>query len=164
MVISDPKSGRSVQREVKEAEAKKFMSKKIGETFKGELVDLTGYEFQITGGSDYAGFPMRKDLLGTGRKKILAVSGIGIKNSEKGIKRRKTVAGNTVHSNTAQINVKIVKEGKEEIFPKKEEIEHKAEEKKTEHKIEEKKAELKAEVEHKTEQKKPGHKQAAKSE
>lgn len=162
MVISDPKSGRSVQREVKEAEAKKFMSKKIGETFKGELVDLTGYEFQITGGSDYAGFPMRKDLLGTGRKKILAVSGIGIKNSEKGIKRRKTVAGNTVHSNTAQINVKIVKEGKEEIFPKKEE---KVEEKKAEHKTEEKKAEHKEEVEHKTEKEhKSGHKQAAKSE
>ncbi|MEK6967759.1 MAG: 30S ribosomal protein S6e [Nanoarchaeota archaeon] len=119
LVISNPKNGRSVQREVKDADVKKFLGKKVGETFKGELVDLTGYEFQITGGSDYAGFPMRKDLPGVGRKQILAVSGVGIHNDEKGIKVRKTVSGNTVHAQTAQINVKVLKEGKEDIFPEK---------------------------------------------
>ncbi len=116
LVISHPKLGKSVQKEVKEVDAKKLMGKKVGETFKGELIDLTGYEFEITGGSDYAGFPMRKDLPGVGRKKILSVGGIGIHNSEKGIKRRKTVAGNTVHAQTAQINAKVVKQGKDELF------------------------------------------------
>ncbi|HLD19172.1 MAG TPA: 30S ribosomal protein S6e [Candidatus Nanoarchaeia archaeon] len=119
LVISS--KGKSFQKEIKEADVKKFLGKKIGENFKGELIDLTGYEFEITGGSDYAGFPMRKDLPGQGRKKILAVSGIGLHNDEKGIKVRKTVAGNTIHAQTAQINVKVVKEGKEDIFPQKKE-------------------------------------------
>ncbi len=119
IVISDPQTGRSVQREIKEADGKKLIGKKVGESIKGELIDLVGFEFQITGGSDYAGFPMRKDLPGQGRKRILAVGGIGIHNSEKGIKRRKMIAGNTVHAQTAQINVKIIKAGKEDIFPAK---------------------------------------------
>ena|SRR3989344_4269101 len=121
VVISDPKSGKSVQKEVKEADAKKFQGKKIGESLKGELMDLTGYEFQITGGSDFAGFPMRKDLPGVGRKKILATGGIGIKNSEKGIKRRKTVAGNTIHPQTAQLNLKITRAGTTPLFEEKKE-------------------------------------------
>jgi len=95
--------------------------KKIGDKVPGDFFGLDGYELEITGGSDMAGFPMRKDLPGQGRKKILAVSGIGLHNDEKGIKVRKTVAGNTIHAQTAQINVKVVKEGKEDIFPQKKE-------------------------------------------
>ena len=109
--------GKSIQKEIKEADAKRFIGKKIGESVKGELLDLTGYEFTITGGSDYAGFPMRQDLPGVGRKRILAVGGIGIHNNEKGVKRRKAVAGNQIYAQTAQINLKVTKEGKDSIFP-----------------------------------------------
>jgi small subunit ribosomal protein S6e len=45
---------------------------KIGQTFKGEIIDYPGYEFQITGGSDNAGFAMRKDINNNARAKILA--------------------------------------------------------------------------------------------
>jgi len=58
LVISDPKTGKSTQKEVQDANAKKLMGLKIGQTFKGEIIDLTGYEFEIRGGSDSAGFMM----------------------------------------------------------------------------------------------------------
>lgn len=116
LVISDPRSGLSVQREVADEAMKGFIGLKIGDTVKGELVDIHGYEFVLTGGSDYCGFPMRKDVPGVGRKKILAYQGIGIKKRTKGMLQRKTVCGNTVHAKTAQINVKVVKQGTSNIF------------------------------------------------
>lgn len=145
IVISDPKTGKSVQREVKEENRKPFHGLRLGDKVRGELLDLTGYEFILTGGSDDSGFPMRKDVQGTARARILTGKGVGIKRPlKKGQKIRKTVAGNTVGINTAQLNLKIEKAGKEDIFPEKEAKEEKAEEKaQAEVKKEEKSAEAK---------------------
>ena len=121
LVISDPNSGRSVQKEAAEDASKGFLGLKIGDTVKGELIDLHGYELLITGGSDCCGFPMRKDVPGVGRKKSLAYSGVGIRPLKKGILQRKTVCGSTVHARTVQINLKVIKKGTADIFaaPKK---------------------------------------------
>ena len=115
LVIGDPKTKKSYQREIIEPDSKKFIGMKLGETFKGELIDLNGYEFLITGGSDHCGFPLRKDVSGPIRKKITAVRGVGIGKPSKGVKQKKTVFGNTIAETTAQINVKVVKEGKESL-------------------------------------------------
>lgn len=115
LVIADPKTGKCFSKEVKE-DAKRFSGMKIGDTVKGELMDMTGYEFLITGGSDHAGFPMRRDVTGTARKKILAVSGVGIsKQKRKGMKQRRNVAGNTIYDKTAHVNLKITKYGKQPL-------------------------------------------------
>ncbi len=155
IVISNPKIGRSVQREISGGDANRFIGLKIGDTIKGELIGLTGYEFEITGGSDYCGFPMRKDLTGTRRKGILIVKGIGLRKRKRGMKKRKTVAGNTIHAKIAQINLKIIKEGKEKLFEeKKEGAEKKEEEKAEEKKVEkEKPAKEEAKPEKKEEKK-----------
>lgn len=129
LVLSDPQSGKSVQRDAKDDVAKHFLGLKIKDRVKGELLDLTGYEFEITGGSDYCGFPMRYDVVGIARKRIIDVNGVGFHNklrkpnpkkkgwrSIKGMRQKKTVAGNTVHDKIAQINLKVVKKGKEDIF------------------------------------------------
>ena len=116
VVISDPKTGLTVQREVKDPAAKSFLGLKIGDSVKGEVIDLQGYEFEITGGSDFCGFPMRKDVLGVGRKRILAYSGVGVRKGEKGMLQRKTVCGNTIHAKIAQINLKATKIGDTDIF------------------------------------------------
>src|SRR3989338_5548951 len=116
VVISDPKTGLSVQKEVKEPAAKAFLGLKMGDTLKGEVIDLQGYDFEITGGSDFCGFPMRKDVVGVGRKKILAYVGVGVRKQEKGMLQRKTVCGNTVHAKIAQINLKVTKIGSTDIF------------------------------------------------
>ena len=97
IVISEPKTGKSVQREVKEDSRKPFHGLKLGDKVRGELMDLTGFEFILTGGSDDSGFPMRKDVQGFAKKQILATKGTGIReNLKNGLKIRKTVAGNTV--------------------------------------------------------------------
>jgi len=121
LVISDPKTGKTVQREASEDDSSRLNGMKIGDIVKGETIGLTGYEFEITGGSDYCGFPMRRDITGIRRKKILIVKGIGLNKTAKGMKKRKTVAGNTIHPKTAQINLKIVKAGKENLFESKKE-------------------------------------------
>ena len=112
IVLSNPKTGKSYQKIVKDADARRFMGLKIGDNVKGEVINLPGYEFEVSGGSDFAGFPMRGDVPGILRKKVYAVSGIGLRKKEKGFKQRKTVAGNTVYDKTAQINMKVTKEGK----------------------------------------------------
>ncbi|MBW3004611.1 30S ribosomal protein S6e [Candidatus Woesearchaeota archaeon] len=114
-VVIGTKDGKCHQKEIPEEDSKNLVGKKIGDTIKGELIGLTGYEFTITGGTDYAGFPMRKDIVGTGRKRILAVAGIGLKKKAKGIRKRKTVCGNTIHAKISQINLKVLKEGKEKL-------------------------------------------------
>jgi small subunit ribosomal protein S6e len=132
IVISDPKTGKSVQREIKDETTNSVMGLKVGDALKGDAIGLEGFEFKITGGSDNAGFPMRKDVPGTGRKKVLGVKGIGVNNklkyrgkdmkglrTMKGMRTRKTVAANTIYAGTAQINLAITKMGKENIFPEK---------------------------------------------
>lgn len=121
IVISDPKSGRTVQKEISDEKIDAMYGKKLGDKFEGDLVGFDGYEFEITGGSDFCGFPMRKDVEGTLRKKILAVSGIGLKKNNPGVRTRKTLAGNVIYEKTAQINVKVLKTGAEDLFPAKEE-------------------------------------------
>jgi len=94
-----------------ESNAENFVSKKIGETFEGEILDLNGYTFEITGGSDKAGFPMRKSIEGDERKRVLIKDGAGIQVEEKGDRKRKSVRGNTVSTEIQQLNVKVVEEG-----------------------------------------------------
>lgn len=110
-VVIGTKEGKCLQKEVTEPDANAFLGKKIGDTVAGEVLGFPGYEFVITGGSDYAGFPMRPDIPGVGRKRILAVEGIGLRKIAKGIRVRKTVCGNTIHPKISQINLKVTKAG-----------------------------------------------------
>jgi small subunit ribosomal protein S6e len=144
IVISDPKTGKTYQKEVKDDDANKFVGLKIGDKLKGDFLELGNVEIEITGGSDYCGFPMRKDVLGSGRKKILAVGGVGVRNKEKGIKKRKTVCGNTIYAKISQINVRVL--GGKPIKVKEEKPKSEEKPAKTEDKVEEKKDEPKKEV------------------
>jgi len=132
LVIADPKTGKCVQKEVKDAEAKAFAGLKIKDAVKGEAIGFPGYEFTLTGGSDKSGFPMRSGIMGA-RKKIKTYPGLGYrKTKEKGMQKRKTVCGSRVTPNIAQISLKITKEGSASLFPKEEAKEVKVEEKKAE--------------------------------
>lgn len=115
--------GKSIQKELSEEESMLLHGKKIRETISGDALGYAGYEFTITGGSDDAGMPMRSDIPGSSRKRILAVSGVGIKAQRDGQRRRKLIAGNTIGELTAQVNVTVSKKGKASLFeePKAEE-------------------------------------------
>ena len=104
LVIGDVKSGKCYQKVLSDEAAKNFLGKKIGDQIKGELIDLTGYEFQLTGGSDSAGFPMRWDVEGITRKRIFAVKGVGVTN-KKGLPNIKKKGKRTMrHAGSASIN------------------------------------------------------------
>lgn len=124
------KDGKCVQKGLQEPQASVLLGKKIGDTVAGDAIGLEGYEFQLTGGSDFCGFPMRPDVQGFNRKRILTIAGsIGVrgyyhkkksgkvitKKIGKGVKIRKTVCGNTVNDKTTQINLKVLKEGAQPI-------------------------------------------------
>ncbi len=113
VVISDPKTGKAYQKNVTGANANRLISKQIGDVISGTILDLPpDYELEITGGSDKDGVPMRRDIPGAGRRKILLSGGVGFKPKERGLRKRKLVRGRVISKDTLQINVKIVKHGK----------------------------------------------------
>ncbi len=129
-VVNDVKTGKSYQKGFENV----FIGKKISDKVTGEEIGLSDYELEITGGSDSSGFPMFSGLPTSGRKKILLGKGFAAKEIEaKGIKLRKTVRGNTVSDQAAQINLKVIKYGKIPIAeawniqekPKEEKVEEK---------------------------------------
>lgn len=107
LVISDPTTGKSEQKEVTGDTAKVLLGKKIGDTVKGDAFDLAGKTLIVRGGSDDCGFPMRADLPGTMRKRILITKSVGFRGEMKGIRRRKTVIGNTIHGKIHQVNLAV---------------------------------------------------------
>lgn len=133
IVINDIKTGKSYQKTLDNNE---FLGKKIGEIVDGNLVGLKGYELKVTGGSDIAGFPMRKSVEGSGLKKVLIDKGAGLRRPKKWLKVRKGVRGNTVMSKTSQINLRVEKYGSKSIEEllgvKKEEIKEPMKEEKVE--------------------------------
>ena len=81
----------------------------IGDEFDGGIVGLDGYTLKVTGGSDKNGFAMKKDVSGTRRIKSLLTGGIGYHPKADGVKRRKTVRGNTIADDIVQVNTVVVK-------------------------------------------------------
>ncbi|MCX8163192.1 MAG: 30S ribosomal protein S6e [Candidatus Micrarchaeota archaeon] len=119
VVISDPKTGKSYQLELKK-EADYFLGKKIGQQIDGSLIGLAGYILEIRGGSDFSGFPMRPDLDGSQRKSLLLAKGPGYRPKEKGVRKRKTIVGNTISPDIVQVNCIISSYGPkpiEELIP-----------------------------------------------
>ena len=108
-IVIGMKDGKSYQKELTEDESKFFIQKKVREVVQGDAFGFSGVEFLITGGSDNAGFALRADVPGHGRRKILGISGIGMSKKDKGVRRRRTVAGQVIGEQTAQINLKPVK-------------------------------------------------------
>ncbi len=107
--------GRSYSKALTDNESSSLLSKKIGDKIEGGYLGFQGYELEVTGGSDKSGFPMRYDLEGSGRKEILLTEGPCVKINVKGMRKKKTVVGNTIGQNTAQVNLKVTKDGKDSL-------------------------------------------------
>ncbi|MBN1539150.1 MAG: 30S ribosomal protein S6e [Candidatus Thermoplasmatota archaeon] len=110
-VIADVKNGRTYQTMVSGQHANRLIGMKIGDEFDGLFVSLPGYKLRITGGSDKDGFPMRRDLPGQQRKKIVLSGGVGFHPASDGQRRRKYVRGGTISADIVQINLKVTSFG-----------------------------------------------------
>jgi len=119
VVISDPETGKAKSIDLEEDRAVPLIGKKIGDVLDGAVVGLAGYKVLITGGTDGSGFPMRPDIHGGIKTRILVSGGVGYKPRGKGKRIRKTVRGNTITEDTAQINMKIIEKPSEKKKQKK---------------------------------------------
>jgi small subunit ribosomal protein S6e len=134
IIISDPDSGTSKTVELEETRTVPLIGRRVGEVLDGAIVGLSGHKVQITGGSDKDGFPMRPNVHGGVRRKVILGGGVGFNPKDEGQRRRKMVRGNVITDEIVQINMKIMEK------PKK----AKEEKKKTKEKIPKKEAEIKA--------------------
>ena len=109
VVVNDVKTGHSHSIQVSGHHANSLIGKKIGDEVDGIFVSLPGYKLEITGGTDKDGFPIRSDLPGMRRRRLLLTKSQGFNPKEKGLRRKKSVHGNTISQNIVQINMKITK-------------------------------------------------------
>ena len=122
VVISDPKTGKSYQTEIAKDKETSLVGMKLGDPLEGGAVGAAGYKLKITGGSDNDGFPMRSDLKGGRKARLLLSGGVGFRVKRKGERRKKSVRGNLITDQTVQLNMVVVEAGEkklEELFPPK---------------------------------------------
>jgi small subunit ribosomal protein S6e len=134
IIISDPDSGTSKTIELEETRTVPLIGRRVGEVLDGAIVGLSGHKVRISGGSDKDGFPMRPNVHGGVRRKVILGGGVGFNPKDEGQRKRKMVRGNVITDEIVQINVKIIEK------PKK----AKEEKKKTKEKTPKKEAEIKA--------------------
>ena len=102
LTLSD-KKGKSTSKELKDNDANPLLGLLIGQETDASIVGLQG-KIMITGGSDKSGVPMRRDVGGMPRKRILIPKGVGLQDTEKGLRKRKLVRGNTISEEIYQVN------------------------------------------------------------
>jgi small subunit ribosomal protein S6e len=134
IIISDSDLGTSKTVELEETRTVPLIGRRVGEVLDGAIVGLSGHKVQITGGSDKDGFPMRPNVHGGVRRKVILGGGVGFNPKDEGQRRRKMVRGNVITGEIVQINMKIMEK------PKK----AKEEKKKTKEKTPKKEAKIKA--------------------
>ena len=119
--VSTP-DGKVQNLEVEGDRAQPLLGKSVGEIVDGQALGLQGMKLEITGGSDKDGFPMRSDLKGGRKARLLLSGGVGFRVKRKGERRKKSVRGNLITDQTVQLNMVVVEAGEkklEELFPPK---------------------------------------------
>ena len=105
IIISDTK-GKSIVKELKDSDANPLLGLTIGQETDASIIGLDG-KIIITGGSDKSGIPMRQDILGGSRKRVLIPKGVGLQDTVKGLRKRRLIRGNTISEEIYQINTKF---------------------------------------------------------
>ncbi|MCK4647728.1 hypothetical protein KAT24_02255, partial [Candidatus Pacearchaeota archaeon] len=118
-----------------ESETEGLIDKALHDKISGKelLPNLEGYELEITGTSDKAGFTAMENVEGIGLNRVLLSYGKAMHKRPrregkkkvsnprpKGLRMRKTVRGKVISPEIIQINLKVLKEGAKklsEIFP-----------------------------------------------
>src|SRR3972149_10292197 len=126
------KSGKTYKLEL---ETEELLGKELHDKIEGKslLPGLEGYEFEIAGASDNAGFTAMKQVPGVGLKRLLLSYGKAMHRRTRregkkkvsnpkpeGLRLRRTVRGKTISPEIVQINLKVLKHGNKplsEIFP-----------------------------------------------
>jgi small subunit ribosomal protein S6e len=129
-IINDKAQSFQVEKDQTQAP---ILGKRIGEEIDAGFLGLEGYVLSIAGGSDKDGFPMRSDIEGQMKKFLILKKGVGFSGKLKGrkkkrkattregVRKRKLVRGNTISTETAQVNCTVKQYGPKplaELIPK----------------------------------------------
>ena len=114
-IVNDAKTGKSYNVAVSGHHANSLIGKSIGEVVDGVFLGLPDYKLKITGGSDSNGTPMRKDLPGNKRVKLLLAESKGFHEKYPGQRRRVAIHGNTISERIVQINMVVSEYGPKSI-------------------------------------------------
>jgi len=104
LTVSDIK-GKSVTKELKDNDGNPLLGLQIGNETDAVIVGLKG-KLKVTGGSDKSGVPMRSDIHGAARKRVLLSKGVGLQDTETGQRVRKLMRGNIISEEIYQVNCK----------------------------------------------------------
>jgi small subunit ribosomal protein S6e len=107
LVLSDPRTGRSVKLELKDPRSSVLLGLKVGDVVDGSAIGIRG-KFKVTGGSDRSGTPMRPDVHGGVKKHALLSGPPGFRPRADGERRRKLVRGDAVTPEIYQVNAALV--------------------------------------------------------
>src|SRR5512137_494852 len=111
LVISTPADGKSKTVTADDAQAQSLIGMKIGDTLSGEQFGFSGQELIVKGGSDKSGVPLRSDIAGGGKRKILLSGPPGYHPKSGGQRKRKLVRGNMITEDMVQINLMVKQPG-----------------------------------------------------
>lgn len=112
LVLSDPETGQAHIKILEGTSANALIGKNIGETLEGGPLGFPGYSFHLTGGTDKDGFPMRPDLPGGRKWRILVKKGgVGFRPKQKGLRKKRTFRGRMISEDIYQVNLKVVSKG-----------------------------------------------------
>ncbi len=108
LIVSNPADGTSQRVEIDDQQLRALYGTRIGQVVEGAVADMKGYRIKLTGGTDKDGIPMRPDVHGSAKARIILSGGVGYKPKDKGEKKRKVVRGNTVNAEIAFLNFTVV--------------------------------------------------------
>jgi len=114
-IVNDVKTGKSYNIAVSGHHANSLIGKNIGEVVDGVFLGLPEYKVKITGGSDGNGTPMRSDLPGNKRVKLLLSDSKGFHEKYPGQRRRVAIHGCAISEKIVQINMAVTEYGPKSI-------------------------------------------------
>ncbi len=92
------RDGKSESVKVGAQESSRLLGLRIGDTLDGAVIGKKDYSMTIVGGSDSAGFPMRRHIQGGGLVRILF-------RDRKGINHKVLRRGSVITESIAQVNL-----------------------------------------------------------
>lgn len=99
---------KAFQLSIDQSKLSHLIGTKIGDSIDLNISGLS-LKLKVTGGSDNSGFPMRFDVPGGAKRKLLLSSPPGYFPEEDGMRKKKTVRGNMVTQEIVQINTIIIR-------------------------------------------------------
>jgi len=120
LIVSNPADGTSQRVEIDDQQLRALYGTRIGQVVEGAVAGMQGYRIRLTGGTDKDGIPMRPDVHGSAKARVVLSGGVGYKPKDKGEKKRKVVRGNTVNPEIAFLNFTVVEAPKGKKKAKKE--------------------------------------------